>query len=224
MQNYHDSFLETHAYTTKRYGAETNPKLPPADQCRALSKNVLREVSEHLFYHFEEVAEMDDKCFVASALTSSVLCVNNVPHALTIGDVRYTDGILYIGATRKNLNTDIKKGFNPKLTSGMVSIPSAKAHCWITLPNGAILDPTIITHALIKNGHFHEVPDRFEDAIFRLGNGCRYVSEHIPLLTGTTYIQKAVTGKTVINNLPVFEANHRAFSQWADLYCNSMQH
>lgn len=181
----------------------------------------IRTIGNELSTYFDTPHQMDSNCFLAVSLASKGLIRYQIPHAITVGDVEYRDGNLYTNATLESLCADIKIGFNPRFEDGVPTLPQTHAHCWITLPNGTILDPTISVH-IDRLTNTPSQPDQsFWDAIYDSRTHDDRVTRHIPILTGLAYHMKSVTG--ISHRLRIRDEFFEHYVEWQQAYCSLMK-
>jgi hypothetical protein len=151
-----------------------------------------------------EPAEWEKRCFTAVNLVSLELLSLRMKHEIVVGNID-VDGRPYYATTQASLQTELDAGYDPILT--------ANAHTWIEMPDGKVLDPTIIpTLALRSILHV-----KWSDAIYLgpvegqwRGRTLRYV----PMLRGLEYYRHVV-----ISALPEGVAEDfmkRRADAWAD--------
>lgn len=119
------------------------------------------------------------KCFGATMATSMKLLRERIKHVITIGDVLH-DGRSYFKTTRDTLEREMNEGCE--------SLEKTKAHAWITLENGTILDMTIKPSIAITT---RQKPMKWNEAIF-LSTKNNMNVKHIPMMLGLEYQVRAV--------------------------------
>lgn len=119
------------------------------------------------------------KCFGAAMVVSNMLLRERIKHVITIGDVQY-DGQRYFKTTREILEREMEDGCD--------SPTNAKAHAWITLENGTIMDMTIKASIAMRT---RRKPMKWNEAIF-LSTKNNLNLKHIPIMLGLEYQARAV--------------------------------
>jgi hypothetical protein len=145
--------------------------------------------------------QLAGRCYLAARELSYILFDLKIPHAVTIGNVHF-DGRPYFSTTLDTLAAEFSEGYVP-------SAP-ANAHCWITLPDGSVLDaslaPSIAHHQERRNE-----PLSFYEAVLIAPHGLTERLEYTPLLTGFHYHFRVVTH-------PFLDKHYRTYASWAEHY------
>lgn len=219
--SYAEAFGAAQHFTQRTLDPSLSPKFRIDTTWSASLRNAKKDAAQRLSADFLHTDRLDGHCFMAVPLVSLSLIDYHIPHAVTVGDVRYSCGKNYLNATRDSLIGDIEVGFNPTLIDGEPSLSPANAHCWITLPNGTILDPTIAVHVDNLLGTAPTASPRFDVAIYDSRVPDQRIESHIPLLTGLTYHMKVVTG--ISHEYRIVDQFYDAYLDWARAYFSFMQ-
>ncbi|MBE2167741.1 MULTISPECIES: hypothetical protein [unclassified Cobetia] len=181
--NYNSRFMAAVKYTES---LGLNVKEMPAAFTEKLSHSTLQEIFQlcgDALYHygFNDSTDLASQCVRVHSLIKQHLKDDmGIDSYITIGD-RYWDDYIYCEMSRTAIEQE--------LTSPEVDQP-IKAHVWLTLSDGAIIDCTAEAHADIIFGRdvhpSHQcimliTPDQEEDA---------KVGYHRPYLVGEDFINK----------------------------------
>lgn len=221
MYDYSSAFASAHRFSSMRMGTELNPSFPLSDGSKLQVADLAPVLARVLAHHFETVESTDGHCLFATMIMSLCLCGQEVPHAITIGDVEYDNGTRYTKDSEESLLEDVKKGFVVKFVDGVPSLEPANVHSWITLQNGQILDPTISPHIDVIREVRSLTTKDFKKAIFGIGHPDPRVAKHIPMLTGLNYHMQVATGFNHL--LGIKEQNFDIYQKWRKLYLSFMR-
>jgi len=176
--------LEDAVARTKKFGLKLDvPPLPlTTDLPEKVKQNILQLCADALnHYGYVTSSELASKCTPVHLMLQSHLKSDlNIDSCITIGD-RYWDDYIYCEMTDETIENELD---NPNIHEPV------KAHVWLTLPDGTILDCTAEAHAdlLFKRG-VHPAhncimlvdPNQPEDA-----KG----GYHRPFLMGSSFLEK----------------------------------
>ena len=123
----------------------------------------------------EDTRHLGGFCFVAVREASYALFELGVRHAVTIGSVKL-DGRSFYQFSKKVLIKELREGYVPNTP--------ANGHAWLTLSDGTVLDPTILSS--IRNRQELKTTD-LADAIFHSNRPCPFDIHHEPLMLGLGY-------------------------------------
>jgi hypothetical protein len=132
------------------------------------------------------------KCFLMAAVASTALTQARIPHVMTIGDVRHPQNASPAwgyGVTQESLEADIEAG--DKAGDG-------KAHAWITLNSGQVLDITEFSSGVVATqpsaaGRPITRPSALREVTVFSDHTDPSVFEYKPMLLGMGYHFSAVT-------------------------------
>jgi hypothetical protein len=176
--------LEEAFSKTKNFGLKVDIPLLPlkADFPKEIKKNILQLCVEALnHYGYVTSSELARKCTPVHLMIQSHLKSDlNIDSCITIGDL-YWDDYIYCEMTDESIKKEIEK---PNVQEPV------KAHVWLTLPDGTILDCTAQAHLdLLQDRGVHPAhecimlvePNESEDA---------KSGYHRPFLLGTEFLAK----------------------------------
>jgi hypothetical protein len=127
-----------------------------------------------------QIKDLVGKCFKNIHFVSLFLVESGVKNTITIGNVK-VNGVAKFGCDKSTILGDIDRGYERGI---------ADAHAWITLPNGAIIDLSILPSS--EGNSFKKKHMRPAKCIFCSSKKYDKVYEHIPLYLGDEYIYRVV--------------------------------
>lgn len=220
-REYAAAFIEATEFSMR----ELNPNLTPGvfiESGWALPLSYgLKLASAQLEGYFSHGLQLSGDCFLATALMSMGFISARIPHAITVGNVEWKSGGLYVEATRESLMKDIELGFNPRLEDGVPVLDDTHAHAWITLPNGEVVDATIISARDRIVSYRGRRGSDFRPWIYRSRNKDVRIARHIPLLTGLNFHMAVVTG--ICPDLGIEDKFLSIYRKWAKEYLTFVQ-
>lgn len=184
--NYIERLINAIDYT-RSLGLKIEKSPIPLDENigRSTLQDIIQLCSEALYhYGYQTSEDLAGNCTpVHLMLMSHLKSDMNIESFITVGD-RYWDDYVYCEMSKNSIESELKK---PS------SDGDIKAHVWLTLADGTILDCTAEAHIdlLFNRGlhHAHECimlvdPNREE---------CAKTGYHRPYLIGTDFLEKTGT-------------------------------
>lgn len=217
---YLEAFKDSHSYSLVELGFEYTPYMIVDHEWDKNLQKAVNLASNKLGEYFEVGSQLGCNCFLATSLVSFAFMRARIPHEITIGNVEWKSGGLYVSATRESLVKDIEVGFNPVIVEGVPVLDGGRAHAWITLPNGEVVDPTIISACDVELKFTGSSRLGFDQWIYRADNSDPRIARHIPMLTGLSYHLRSVTG--VRHDLRIREEFFPWYGYWAKEYLSFM--
>ena len=146
----------------------------------------------------EFMPQLANMCTSIVREVSYILFELKIKHTVTIGDVKTTNNY-YLGINENDIKNDLKKGYQYHINEeGVPIVEIINIHAWITLENGQIIDPTILS---TLNKNYSQLS--FEDAIYYSGKNDTPVIKHVPLMTGFAYHIQCLT-HPIDNFYPIY--------------------
>lgn len=218
---YVTAFLEATEFSVRELNPDLTPSLLIDPSWSMPLKNGLKMAAGELQRCFADGRQLGGDCFLATALMSMGFMRAGIPHAITIGNVEWKSGELYVKATRESLMKDIELGFNPRLEDGKPVLDDTHAHAWITLPSGEVVDATIISARDRVVNYRGRGGSDLRLWIYRNQNKDVRIARHIPLLTGLNFHLQVVTG--IRPDLGIRDKFLSTYLRWAKEYLTFVQ-
>jgi hypothetical protein len=155
------------------------------DACLIDQSEQAKKVATHLLKRVvRRPIDLVGSCFGAVQVVSCALIKDGIKHIVTVGDV-VVDGRSVFGASLQGLKREMQEGCD--------SLNLAKAHAWITLENGEVMDLTIRSSNAHRNCE-HQ-PD-WSDFIY-FSSEPNSSLKHVPLMVGIEYQLRAVVENSI---------------------------
>jgi hypothetical protein len=144
--------------------------------------------------NFKDPDALIARCFMLTTTASKLLISMGMRHTVTIGDV-LLDGKSYFRTSREVIIQEMGAGYDED--------KPARAHAWITLEDGTIIDMSILPSAMRR---LKRKKMKWIEAIYCSRKPTPLNVVHVPYLLGPEYIIRAATMPT--------EAGFQESFQW----------
>jgi hypothetical protein len=212
MQEYIQAFKEASELTDSIAGGLSNYPLRIVPGFKIDIPQVVEAIVRDLSNFLPHTDVLPGMCFRAARELSYILLELGIRHTVTVGDIELVDG-LYVGLTLGRLQQDVAEGYGFDFDNGRPVGRPIKAHAWITLENGCVIDTTILPSQHRKSQNPSELLS-FEEAIYFSGKQHTPIVRHIPMMTGLVYHQLVLIGEG--------DGDAQNYCQWSEDYARMM--
>ena len=212
MQDYVEAFRQAAERTDALAGGMSNYPLKIDSGLNIDLASVVAKIAEVLSEFMSLADVLPGQSFRVVRDLSYALFDLRIRHTVTVGDVELVDG-LHIGLTHQKLAWDVSGSNQSDFMNRRFAGKPVKAHAWITLEDGSVIDATILATQHCKSSKPKGVFSVL-DAVYYTGKTDTPVVRYIPMLTGFVYHQRVLSASV--------DGGSQNYSEWYEEYALMM--